>query len=608
MTKLYFESDENGNITTVEIPDPSPIGIRSTEIHTHNVTTGSTATDGSQWLIDDDGDLFIKNNENSKKLTIQLTDSNGDKKTQIELGGGQNFFKSASAADSFKIMSDGTTEFFEHMYLTGNLYNGNGDAQHNNLQLGGDLTFSTNGKAIKLNGEKVLYYDTVNNRSLLKTDHIEVSDQSIVVDYGGGDKKKLHFWHDTEDSKVNTHHKVGIGVTAPEYELDVAGNIRMVYSDSNQSTGIRVLNNGMVNTSFMWNEFGKDGSSCGLLGYRYHDSDDGQKIFLGYPGNGTEFTLVKGGGKVGIGNSSPSYKLDVAGDINLTGSLRINGTEQSFGVWTVSNDEAYYTDGYVGIGTTDPEFPLHIHTSQATTANDARFFDSAYIGYVLNDTSADDDWGGDEDDGDYGPARLNVYDWDGSQYPVSLYAEYMVFSNTYCSASDERIKTNITPTTENKSLEIINKIKSFDYKYRDTHMRGEKSTTGFIAQQVKSVYPQAVQTTTKSIPNYYRFCKTTEKIWSDNKLTLSFIPVENNIKKMKFIVSDFSTKKEKHFTLSPEGNTFTFDKKYDVVFIYGEVIEDFHVLNKQKIFSLYHSAIQELSQKIKVLEEKINSQ
>ena len=77
---------------------------------------------------------------------------------------------------------------------------------------------------------------------------------------------------------------------------------------------------------------------------------------------------------------------------------------------------------------------------------------------------------------------------------------------------------------------------------------------------------------------------------------------------MKFIVSDFSTKKEKHFTLSPEGNTFTFDKKYDVVFIYGEVIEDFHVLNKQKIFSLYHSAIQELSQKIKVLEEKINSQ
>ena len=36
-------------------------------------------------------------------------------------------------------------------------------------------------------------------------------------------------------------------------------------------------------------------------------------------------------GKVGMGTKTPSYDLDVAGDINLTGSLRINGVAQSFG-------------------------------------------------------------------------------------------------------------------------------------------------------------------------------------------------------------------------------------------------------------------------------------
>jgi len=36
-------------------------------------------------------------------------------------------------------------------------------------------------------------------------------------------------------------------------------------------------------------------------------------------------------GKIGILNANPSYPLDVTGDINLTGSLRINGVTQSFG-------------------------------------------------------------------------------------------------------------------------------------------------------------------------------------------------------------------------------------------------------------------------------------
>ena len=35
--------------------------------------------------------------------------------------------------------------------------------------------------------------------------------------------------------------------------------------------------------------------------------------------------------KLGINNVSPAYTLDIDGDINLTGFLRINGVAQSFG-------------------------------------------------------------------------------------------------------------------------------------------------------------------------------------------------------------------------------------------------------------------------------------
>ena len=86
----------------------------------------------------------------------------------------------------------------------------------------------------------------------------------------------------------------------------------------------------------------------------------------------TQNMVIKPSGNVGIGNTTPSYKLDVAGDINLTGSLRINGTAQTFGggVWTESNSEAYYL-GNVGIGTNNPKRTLDLSTSGQMTFGDS---------------------------------------------------------------------------------------------------------------------------------------------------------------------------------------------------------------------------------------------
>ena len=265
-----------------------------------------------------------------------------------------------------------------------------------------------------------------------------------------------------------------------------------------------------------------------------------------------------------------------------------NGTQDN----TTSSQERMRINqnGNVGIGSSpiSTGYPLTVTKGSYVTIGYARFLhkDGANLGSPVN----------------YGA------------YDVSIYASYGIRTEQhFWATSDLRIKTNISDVPDDLSLEQIRNIPVRYYEYIDKVNRNSGKQIGFMAQEVKEFLPSAINITTGIIPNEMRIVENTQ--WTtvypidENgnidpsanvtyKLTISDLSDNSGNTLYRFYVSnDLSGNdefKKEIKSLDTDPKSFIFEQKWNNVFIYGKEVDDFHTIDKNKIFAINFSATQEI--------------
>jgi hypothetical protein len=267
---------------------------------------------------------------------------------------------------------------------------------------------------------------------------------------------------------------VGIGTTSPGSILHLVAEsptLKILSNQTYNSTTIE-MGNGAGPTTGIISCFNNPGVSALELKYDNGATGDakirvGQQI-LDFQIDAVSAMYINSSRNVGIGTTSPSYKLDVTGTGNFAGNLQISTGDQATTRLLLKNTNSTGGRTFALVG------GIHNVTQEGFSIYDTV---AAATRFVILNT------------GNVGIGTTNP----GYQLQLSTNSAAKPTSNVWTVVSDSRVKENIR--TYDSGLDKVLQIepKLFDYNGK-AGFEKTKDNVGIIAQEIKKILPETVNT------------------------------------------------------------------------------------------------------------------
>ena len=540
------------------------------------LTIGNTytlpATDGaaSQILVTDgSGSLSW-----SDVSLTSLSDTDGDTKIQVEESSDEDIIRFDLKGTEFMRLDSGRIEILN----TGNsIFIGEGAGENDDFSDNSNTFLGAYSGRNNTEGSNNNFIGTHSGRN-----NIEGSNNNFIGTHSGRNNTEgsNNNFIGTYSGYNNTTGNNNIFLGVYSGYLNIAGynNIfQGAYSGANNTTGYANSfighKSGYDNTTGYYNSFigvesgyanstGNSNTFIGVLSGRKNETGN-SNVFLGF---GSGYYNISGEKNVFIG-----YKAGY----NETGSNKLyidNSNTSSPLIYGEFDNDILEFNASVGIGTTPTKavFEVSGNTTNSTSYS---------YGYL-------------KDDGTTG-AGSGVYNY-------SIYASSRIAGSAFHAISDERIKNIQGISNSKQDLSTLMNIQITDYTMKDSITHGNQEIKKVIAQQVKSIYPQAVTTSTvEVVPDIYQTATIDENGWvtgCELRVASSRLKVGEKVKII------FEEGEELLEVLEVKENAFRVSTNHQgAVFVYGKEVNDFHTVDYEAISMLNVSATQQLAKEVEQL-------
>jgi hypothetical protein len=424
----------------------------------------------------------------------------------------------------------------------------------NKLTLQGDGTTPADQLTIRGNADNNkrlnIGYDTTNNKATLQSYTAADTTSPLLLNPSGGN--------------------VGIGTATPTGRLHVVDTNVDVYTSTGTGTAGEFAKDGLTVDS-------KPGAGfSSMVVNSQHGSFTDRGIFNVTRAGESQF-YVRTDGNVGIGTSAPSSKLSVYSPDSSTETANFRrGTGITSYLHNGSNGDIYWrssssagkvilqdTGGNVAIGTSDAtKGRLSVVNGPGRDGIRGSFINFGHAGDVVTHGT----------------------------HTISIYANQSIWSeHTVIASSDERIKDIGGKSDGSKDLQTLLGIDITDYRYKDKVIQVDTPQKKVIAQQLETVFPQAVSRQTNVIPDIYEKATILEDGWIVSATDLKkgervrLITTEDDE-----ILEVLEVEKKRFRT------EFTPKEGEESLFVYGREVNDFRTVDYDAIAMLNVSATQEI--------------